>query len=152
MFSRQPKQRQSIELRQADVGQHDIELQRRHQLEGLIPVVRRVHLVTGVAQPLRARQVEIGLVVDQQNAEGTPKRGVGHFCCPPSSGGEGGRNKGGSPRSSATAKPTGTDNASAFSTMHTRISCLRKYRNAVHKTYWSSESGLACVGSSGVPG
>jgi hypothetical protein len=42
----------------------------------------RVHLVAGVAQHGGARQVEIGFVVDQQNAERQRVGGVGHFRTP----------------------------------------------------------------------
>jgi hypothetical protein len=71
------------------VRQHDVDRQRRHELQGLLTIVGRVHLVAGVAQHLRARQVEIGLVVDQQDAERAAIRGVRH-CCTPNVGTKGG--------------------------------------------------------------
>ena len=88
-FPHQPEQRQAIELREPDVGQHDVDRQRRHELQGLLSVVRGVHLVTGVAQHLRARQVEIGLVVDQQDAERAPD-GAFVICSTPKVGMKGG--------------------------------------------------------------
>jgi hypothetical protein len=78
-FSHQPEQRQAIALRQADVGQHDVDRQGRHDPHGLLPVACGVHLVAGVAQHLRACQVKIGLVVDQQNAQRVPGASVGHL-------------------------------------------------------------------------